>query len=338
MSQPQPPFRLPPEPAPPSGGEALHPLSMGQIVDLSLRMIRFAWRPLYGAAATFLVPLYLVLALLEPFIAPPINRGVTLLEGWFRDLEALSRSGVDGPLPPMPQLPGGFWEAIAAALLLFVVAGVVGFMAAAAVVHAVGTTYQGATSSVRASVGSTLKRGARLAGAWLIYTLTIVGVSLLGAVLAAGLIGAGAGAVAFVGLVVIVAVFAAVVFILVRWSFLQQTIMLEQRAAVEGLGRSWRLVSGASWRVLGYVLAAGLVLGVLASLPVTVAMRLLTGGQPTGDSLAMVAQPLVVGLTAILIQPVWAAIFTLLYYDVRWRKGEAAAARPASELDAQPPG
>ncbi|MDQ3937233.1 MAG: hypothetical protein M3253_00975 [Chloroflexota bacterium] len=334
MSQSQPPFPLPPEPAPRSSGESLHPLSMSQIVDLSLRMVRFAWRPLYGAAAAFLVPLYVVLALLEPVIAPPINRGVVLLERWFRQLEALG-GATDRPLPPMPVLPAGFWEAIGTTLLLFVVAGVVGFMAGAAVVHAVGTTYQGEIGSARTSVASTFRRGPRLAGAWLAYTLAIVALSLLGAVLAAGLIGAGAGAVAFVGLVVIVAVFAAVVFLFVRWVFVEQTIMLEDRAALEGLGRSWRLVSGAGWRVLGYLLAAGFVLGLLAGLPVSVAMQLLTGGQPTNDPLAMTAQPLLVGLTAILLQPVWAALFTLLYYDVRWRKGELGNARTAAELDSR---
>jgi len=102
----------------------------------------------------------------------------------------------------------------------------------------------------------------------------------------------------------------------IRWAFTQQTIMLENANWEDALGRSADVVIGSWWRTFGILLLIGIVAGV----PV---------GIVTG---VLVFAPVLVSSTVsatvqALISPLASIAATLLYFDLKVRKQDAA--RPA---------
>jgi hypothetical protein len=107
------------------------------------------------------------------------------------------------------------------------------------------------------------------------------------------------------------------IYIAVRFTLASQAAVLERRSVTDSLRRSWNLVEGNWWRVLGIIAAVDLLVGVLE----IIAGRLV--GAVAGNVLGTGLSILVVG---ILIQPIQASALTLLYYDLRIRKEGGAAA------------
>jgi hypothetical protein len=336
---PFPPAGVEPPPAP--GGPAVHPLSVGQVFGLSLRMYRFRWRPLLGAAALLLVPLYAAQTLVEIVVAPLINRWVSAWELWLEEFERLaSEPGFETRLPPLPDFPAGFWEAVLASVAVGVLSAVVSALAVAAVIFAVGRIYEGNDASARDAVRQALRRAPSLIGAQLLFFLVVLALSVLGIGLGVAFIAQGAGVLAFIGVVLVVAATVALVVVTVRWTFVQQAIMLEGRGAPDGLGRSWRLVGGSALRVLGYILLLGVVVGLVGAVVVSVAGLLVGVGRPAMDPLTIALNFLLVGAFTTLAMPYSTIYFTLLYFDLRFRRGEFAAQpgpQPAPPYGVQPP-
>lgn len=335
----------PAEPQPPSGGQGLHPLSVGQVFGLSVRMYRFAWRTLLAAAALLLVPLYAAQTLVEIVVSPVFNRWVTAWEQWLEEFERLaSEPGFETrlpPLPPLPDFPAGFWEAVLISLVVGILAAVVGGLAMAAVVFVVGRLYEGNEASAREAVGRALRRAPSLIGAQLLFFVVVLGIAILGIGVGVALLTQGAGPLAFVGVVLLVSATLALVVVTLRWIFMQQTIMLEGRGAPDGLGRSWRLVGGSTLRVLGYALLVSVVVGLIGAVFLSIASLLVTGGRPPMDPLTIALNYLLVGTFTILATPFTTIYFTLLYFDIRWRRGESEAqlGQPAgSPYAGRPPG
>ncbi|CAN5808715.1 hypothetical protein BH24CHL6_BH24CHL6_01410 [soil metagenome] len=316
----------PAEPQPSPGGHGLHPLSVGQLFGLSMRMYRFGWRPLLAAAALLLVPLYAAQTLVEIVVSPLINRWVTAWEQWLEEFERLATEpGFETRLPPLPDFPAGFWEAVLISLLVGVLGAVVGGLAMAAVIFAVGRIYEGSEASARDAVGRALRRAPSLIGAQLLFFVVAMGIAILGLGLGVALLAQGAGLLAFVGAVLLVSATVALVIVTVRWIFMQQAIMLEGRGAPDGLGRSWRLVGGSALRVLGYVLLVSVVVGLVGAIFVSIASLLVTGSRPPMDPLTIALNYLLAGAFTILATPFTTIYFTLLYFDIRWRRGESEA-------------
>jgi hypothetical protein len=112
-----------------------------------------------------------------------------------------------------------------------------------------------------------------------------------------------------------------------------QVVLLEGAGAVEGLSRSWRLVAGSGWRVLGYVLVFGLIsLGAALLLGVP---QLLFNLDPTRP-LDVALSTLLDGAAAALLAPITPLLATLLYYDLRFRAGETAPQPGEDRAVAQP--
>jgi hypothetical protein len=128
---------------------------------------------------------------------------------------------------------------------------------------------------------------------------------------------------------------------LVRWTIIIPVVMLETTGPLASLGRSWRLVRRSSWRVLGIMLAAELIVGI-ASLIIRVPFGLvggassLTAPQPhvsiVGTIVSTIGDIVAVTVTA----PMIAGVVVLLYTDLRMRREgmditlQAAAGAPAS--------
>lgn len=320
----------PSEPPPTAPGPGIHPLSLGRLIDLSLRMLRFRWRPIYLATIVLAGPLYVVLALAQPAVATPFIEWTEALEEAFLDV------GPADPLPPLPPLPAGLADAIVLSLVLGLLTGILTFVASAAVIHVAGRTYEGHAVSGREAALQALRRLPSLFGVWLVTALVVLAIALVGGVGGGALIiASGTGLAAFVGLVVIVAAIVAAVFVSVRWTVAAQVVMLEGAGTLAGLGRSWRIVSGSTWRVLAYLLVVAIILGLVSAVLSTFVSLIMGGGQALSDPNSLIAEGLLNGALAILLLPVTSLVVTLLYYDLRWRLGEL---RPMTTSSADRPG
>jgi hypothetical protein len=99
----------------------------------------------------------------------------------------------------------------------------------------------------------------------------------------------------------------------VRWSFILQVILIEGSGITESLSRSSNLVEANWWRVFGIMLVVGLIAGAI--------------------SFAVSFIPVIGSIIgAVVATPIMAAAQTLLYYDLRHRKGGYTAETLAREL------
>lgn len=105
------------------------------------------------------------------------------------------------------------------------------------------------------------------------------------------------------------------IYLLVRWAFFVQTTVVEKRRLLDALEGSGEIVRGSWLRVLLVVLAVNIIAGGLSAL---VGAPLLAAAEATGDA---VFQLLGQMLGGVLFSAPSALILTLLYFDVRTRKG-----------------
>jgi hypothetical protein len=161
-----------------------------------------------------------------------------------------------------------------------------------------------------------------LVGLSLLAGLVVVAI-LLVALLPGILVGIGGGEGAAVALVVLGVLVggAAALWIGVSWSLAAPAFVLESLGVVGALGRSWRLVRGQWWRVLGITLLGGLIAVIVAAIlavPFTFGGTLLSPDplSPLPVVLAGVGGVLASTLTT----PFSAGISGLLYVDQRIRR------------------
>ncbi|HUP82655.1 MAG TPA: hypothetical protein VM284_00515 [Candidatus Limnocylindria bacterium] len=301
-------FPPPPEQQPYGVPRGFYPLDLDAIARNTASIFRFAWPTLLGVA---LVPNVIVYALMVPLAAiasPGFNRWLVQYQ------ESV-------PLREIPPFP----EELKVPLVLLVLAGfasaLVGLIVSAAVVQIGDSVFRGRPVSVREALGFAIRRAPAVIGGQLLLFLAAFGIVLLGIVFGAFMI-AGGSAAAFLGLVLIVASFAALMFLAIRWSLLVQTVVIERVGAVDGLSRSWRLVAGSGWRVLGYLFLLGLVAGVVAAIfsAVPEAVLKLDGSNASGAAIGTMFD----GIAAILLAPIAPLVMLFLYYDLRFKKGEPA--------------
>ena len=104
----------------------------------------------------------------------------------------------------------------------------------------------------------------------------------------------------------------------VRLLFAPQAIVLEKLGGLDGLRRSWRLVRGSFWRVLGITLMVGFLVAIIGTGPAYV-IAIVANVLPfpaAGVILNAASQ----ALLTIVVLPLQFAAITLLYYDLRIRK------------------
>lgn len=306
------PFAFPPPPDPewpafnaPQAG--FYPLDFDRIVRTGLSLFRFGWRTMIGAA---LIPYAIAYAVLVPISAS--------VSPQFNDWVARYQDAVENNLA-LPPLPSGQTLGVlllVGAALLTLLAGVI---ASAAIIHIGDAQFRGRRTTARAALGVALRRSLALIGQQLLLVLAMFGIILIGVVLSAFFI-AGGSAAAFLGIVLIVASFAAVGFIAVRWLLGPQAVVVEEVGAVEGLSRSWRLVAGSGWRVLGYVIVFA-VASFAATVFLTAIPQTILGFDPTRP-LDVALGTVLDGAATVLVAPLVPLLGLLLYYDLRFRKGE----------------
>ena len=140
--------------------------------------------------------------------------------------------------------------------------------------------------------------------------------------------------IAAVGITVALITIVIGIYLLVRWYFVAQAVVVDRRSGVAALTRSGELVQGSWWRVLGVVLLAAvatLVPAALVQIPFEV-------GADAADSAALSLAGNIAATA--LVAPYSAIVATLLYFDLRARKeGVPAASVPAAPAEdgAAPP-
>src|SRR5262249_18400592 len=166
-----------------------------------------------------------------------------------------------------------------------------------------------------------------------LYFVGVVVIVMLGIMLTSALL-FGGGLLVFLGLVALVSMVAAILFLAVRASLFVQPISLENVGGSVGFGRSWRLVSGSGWRVFGYVLFVALVAALISALVGALVGAFLA--LFLGTTLETTAGSIVQAGLAIVISPLGPIVMTLLYYDLRWHHGETAPAPGGGEIAGRP--
>lgn len=309
-------------PLPPAGpadavGRTIHPVSIDRIFGLTVSLLRFGWRPIFGAAAIIMLPVVAATTLVTAILSPSVN-------AWLRQAEAAFTAGQLPPAIPADVLPAAGALFVCGLALSFI-----GLAAAGAVVNAIGAVYAGAPVTVRSAATRGIRRLPLLAAASILYLLVIVGIFGVGTI--GALLVTGPGLRSLIGLFILVGAIAAGVFVFVRWSFVQQSVVLEGKGAVEALGLSWRLVAGSTWRVLGYTLLLGLVVGAIG-LAFGFVSAAIGGSNPPTDPGAIAAQSLVNGLAGIIVGPLSLVPLTLLYYDLSWRRAMQLSAADSTAV------
>jgi hypothetical protein len=306
---------------------------VGRAFSLGWSIFRFRWRTLIAAALVLTVPAYALQVLVTVYVSGTMERwGAQVQELYVRAL-AEGRTVVLTDLPALP---------IDALLLSFasgLIVSLAGLLAGAALIHIIGWTYGGGSATLGQALSRTLGRAPSLIGSSLIMALVVFAIiagSVLLMVALVAAIGFSAGLGGLLIITLVVAAFAAVLFVGVRWTFVGQTIMLEGRGAIGALGRSWRLASGSSWRVLGYLLLLVVVLFLIGLVAGTVSVLIFGIGVDIGTGVPLpfspvraAGQAILPAFAAILLSPFYTAVLTLLYYDLRWRAGETLAPPPA---------
>src|SRR5687768_5955291 len=312
-----------------------YPLDLGRILELTFSIFRFRWKTFVGIALLIMVPVGIVLSLST----------VLLYTGddWYTQLENMIRTGeLENPLPRL-------WPAFLANFVISVIVAIATFVATGALADAAAATYAGGPASSGASVRRSLGRLLTYIGVYLltvaislliVFVGVFIGLALFFATASGGRIEP--GPFVFLGLIVFVATFVALVFIAIRLALSVPIVMLESVGAMDALRRSWRLVSSSSWRVFGYLIVFALLVGVTAGLLSAVVnivinpVRITSVTTFTLDPVRLAIATFVSGLITAALMPLPAIATALLYFDLRWRRGEPVP-HGGSQAPMQPP-
>jgi hypothetical protein len=186
-----------------------------------------------------------------------------------------------------------------------------------------GATWRASRARIGPALAARLLVGLFAGGGWLLA----VGLSVLAGVL----LGEGAHLIPLGVLVGVAGGIAATVFAImvwIRWQVAVPPVVLERTGPLKGMGRSWRLVRGSWWRVLGILLVTNLIVG-LVNIMIRLPFEIGGGGLGIflGQSSSRGLSVLAVILTAVggiiagtLVGPLSAGVTVLLYADLRMRR------------------
>jgi hypothetical protein len=297
-------------------------------------MFRFRWQTFVGIALLLMVPALVVVSVTTVLLYTSND--------WYTEMANMFRSGeFENPLPRL-------WPSFAANLVISFLVGIVSFVTTGALTSAGARTYTSEPTSVGAALRDALSRLRTLVGVLVLSVLITYVIVLAGVIVGLALFLSTAtggqiqpGPLVFFGLIVFVAAFAALVFVGIRLALTVPVVMLESVGTVDAIRRSWRLVAGSSWRVLGYLLVFGLLIAVTGGVLSALINIIINPVRATGlttfevDPVRLAISTFIQGVIAAALEPITAIGTLLLYYDLRWRHGESAPA-PGSTAPAPP--
>jgi hypothetical protein len=317
-SRPYPPWPRPPQ-APKPGVIPLRPLGVGELLDGAFTSIRRNPRATLGIAAVLLTASAVITTTLSLILIhylgsvnlPTPGEQLTTAQA----THLLTRMGeVLAPTLVVSVVLAFIVDTVLTGLLTVVIGrSVLGHKITA------GEAWQIARPRMAALIGATLLIPLILIGLWAVYVIVLVVLALVHA--PGALIGIFAALGAIAGIVL-------TIWFLIMFRMAGPAVVLEREGPVQALKRSWRLVRGSFWRVLGITLLAGLIVAVTAGvlqLPFTIFGALAGGGNSmlpgTGGNVAGILISAVGGVVAgAVARPISAGVAVLLYVDLRMRR------------------
>jgi hypothetical protein len=306
---------------------AFYPLDLNRIIELTFSLFRFRWRVFVGIALVILTPVSVVQGLLQVVTADAIARST-------RDMMQAIRIGTADPATILALFP---WAAILLSYAVSIVVLLISSLVVAAITHATAGSFIGGAVSIRGSLGAAANRFAALAVVFLVPFLLILGVVLVAGSLVVLLFLANItngtlqpGLPVFIAIVGAVALVAVLIFVGIRWAFAVPAVMVEGMGGLQALGRSWRLVSGSGWRVLGFLVLFAVLIGLPAGV-IGYVITAVVGSGVYETSTGLVSEPFqaflstfLIGVIFALFAPFTTIAVTILYFDLRARHGESA--------------
>ncbi|MDH2427854.1 glycerophosphoryl diester phosphodiesterase membrane domain-containing protein [Sphaerisporangium sp. TRM90804] len=304
-------FRPPPQ-APRPGIIPLRPLGLGDILDGTIKLIRSNPKATLGLSAIAAAIGTLPLA---------VGQGIyyTSLGGALADP---SPSGSDAELPL-----GGLAAQLGGSVLSLIIQFFLVTMLTGLLTRVLGRAVFGGRISIGEAWRLTRSRLPALFGLALLTGLIALAPPAVAVVVVVAVAAAGAsgGTIVTVGVLLALLCVAYVLVVTARFALASPAVVLEGRGVVDAMRRSWRLVDGSFWRVLGILLLTQLIatmLGGILSVPVNIVTVVVSIGGEGGLATAVLTTVLfTIGgiLSAMITYPVQAGVNGLLYTDRRMR-------------------
>ena len=294
------------------------PLRLGQVLEISVRILRRHWPVMLLLALLFAGPGALLTAATGMrFNEVIIDIFPAIEDGQIEADAVLTQAELDRAL-----------EAMLPYLAATVVAGILTSIGALAFAAVVADDYHARTPTLTVALRRCLSRTPGALGFILLTTLIVVGVLVLGAlamasaliILPTSSVTAGGPGV-FLALIAGVATAVAVVYLTMRWAPAFPAMVEEQIGARDALRRSWHLSGENVWRILVIALLGALVTALFSSLLAGVFSLLLVEALAPALGLDdLVAESIGLALGAVLIAPLVPVLMAVLYFDLRARR------------------
>jgi hypothetical protein len=313
--------------AAPTGGQ---PKTAGEIYDRAPWIYRRGFVILLTVVAVVQIPVAVISALVQPSRATFAS---------FTEL-----SGESTPDQVSTAFQNAFPSIASAGLTVGLVSFIGGLLLSPALIATIARVHQGEPVSLGDAYASAFRSVLSILGGSILSGLAVLGVIVAFVVL--GILVAVAGGDSGLGGVgVVIATLGAIVaavYLVIRWTVWSQAVVLERRGPVEALVRSWSLMRGSMWRVLGIVFVTGIAL-LIAGLVLGVIGGILGAALPNGW------QGLPAAMLGILTASWVPIVTTLIFFDLRARRegpamapvvttSPAATPAPMTDVAAAPPG
>lgn len=277
-----------------TGVRQLRPMSVTELIDATVTLYRENFALLAGVVAVLQLP-QIVLSMIYVSLLPPVtlNTASSTAYAVAESYSSASRPGGTG--------------FIGAIFTVFVTG---------ALAHAVAAAYLGKEQTI---LGAYSEMGwrpfLRLFLLLILIVVVIVAVVLaVAALVVLAVIGGGSGTpfLILAGALIGLAALVAAVYVLPHLYLVPQVIVVEGRGVIASLRRSWFLVRGYYWHVVGLVFLVGLMVGIVSGI-IGGVVTFATGGNLLLDTA-------ISGVISIVMQPISLGALTLLYFDQRIRK------------------
>ena len=308
--------------APKPGIIPLRPLSIGEIISGAFESLRANPRAMFLPSLIVLTATGALSAVLNYFGADLLLSRVGAL---------LNNSSDAGPSEILPAFIGSFASQMVGALLTALATTILTGLLIVAVSRSVlgriatpGEVWERTRGRILPLIGQTLLITLITLVADII--IAIIGIALI-AIVTSFIMGSDPGVGAIIAALLVafalaVLLFFAVVFLIVRLSLAPAALMLENTGVVEGIGRSWALTRGSFWRVLGILVLAGLITGLVTgtlSFGLGMVFGVVSVGLPAAQPLVSAVTVLLTSVLSALVLPFTAAVTALTYIDLRMR-------------------
>jgi hypothetical protein len=302
----------------------LRPRSLGEIIDLALKLWGANWRTMFPVAAAITLPFQLIGALVTNSANPSLQESIT---SWQKSIQEDPNQQLR-----FPSITSRAWTATGVGQVIAILGQAVVLAALTAIIA---DAYLRNVRSRKEVLGLALRRGP-VSVLSSLFGMLVALIPLAALFVVAILTKAGTGDIAvfvlgsLVGLVLFI-------FVYIRLTSANAAVVIEKAGPVGALRRSFTLVKGRWWPVFGALTITNLIAAIPAGLISTLITSLLTSIGGNNESFVFLWQAAGLTVAQALIAPLTAAVSVLVYFDLRIRKEGFDLQVLASSLGQEPP-